>query len=184
MCLDLACGGGLHHAAIASTGRIVIGLDLSADQLQVARKRTANLVRGDVCRLPFQDSLFTAIVCTYLHTDIDDMKPVFQEVYRTLRAGGVFVYVGVHPCFWGHFIESPGLPDRIVHPGYLHSGWIESPYQRNPTGLRAKVGARHATISELVNSAIAASLDVLRLEELGTASGHADKIAIVASRRR
>ena len=185
-CLDIACGGGLHYAAIASTGRTVIGLDLSADQLRVARKRMAHLVRGDVRHLPFRDASFSTVVCTYLHTDIDEMKPVFAEIRRILSPGGLFVYLGVHPCFWGHFIEGPDLPDRVVHPGYLLTGWVESPHRRSPIGLRARVGARHATISELLNGVIGASLDVIRVEELGSTSapGHADKLAFVAIRHR
>lgn len=108
-CLDVACGGGLHHDAIASTGRTIIGVDLSSDQLQVARRRgRAALVRGSAAALPFTDESFPIVVCTYLHTDIDDMTPVFVEVNRVLRPGGKLVYLGVHPCFWGHFIENRG----------------------------------------------------------------------------
>jgi 2-polyprenyl-3-methyl-5-hydroxy-6-metoxy-1,4-benzoquinol methylase len=35
-CLDVGCGTGLHSRGIASTGRRVVGLDLSRDQLRVA----------------------------------------------------------------------------------------------------------------------------------------------------
>src|SRR5579859_4553293 len=183
-CLDIACGSGLHHAAITSTGRAVIGLDLSTDQLRIARKRMRDVVRGDVRHLPFPDSAFPAITCTFLHTDIDHVGPVFHEVRRVLAPGGTFVYLGVHPCFWGHFIESPGLPDRVVHPGYLDTGWVASRHWRSPMGLRARVGARHATISELINSLIATSLTIVRVEELGSGSapGHSDKLAFVATR--
>jgi ubiquinone/menaquinone biosynthesis C-methylase UbiE len=182
VCLDVACGGGLHHAAIASTGRTVVGVDLSRDQLGVALGRTRDLVRANAGQLPFQDASFPTVVCTYLHTDIDDMGPVFAESRRVLRPGGMFVYLGVHPCFWGHFLEDPQLPNRTLHPGYLETGWIETPYSRKPDGLRAKVGARHVTLSELVNGVLAAGLHILRLEEPPCKSGHADRLAIVCSR--
>ena len=39
LCLDLGCGCGHYFDALASTGRTVIGLDRSADQLRVARGR-------------------------------------------------------------------------------------------------------------------------------------------------
>ena len=182
LCLDLACGGGLHHAAIASTGRVVVGIDISGDQLRVARSRSPNLVRASAWAVPFADASFPTVVCTYLHTDVDDIAPVFAEGYRVLQRGGTFVYLGVHPCFWGHFVENPNLRERIIHPGYLMTGWIGSPYWRNPEGLRARVGARHVTMSELVNAVVAAGLQITRLEEPPTESGHADRIAIVSTR--
>jgi ubiquinone/menaquinone biosynthesis C-methylase UbiE len=56
-CLDLACGGGRHAAAIEATGRTVVGLDLSAEQLRVARRRRLrHLVQADVTRLPVRDA--------------------------------------------------------------------------------------------------------------------------------
>jgi SAM-dependent methyltransferase len=39
LCLDLGCGCGHYIDALASTGRTVIGLDRSADQLRIARGR-------------------------------------------------------------------------------------------------------------------------------------------------
>ncbi len=50
LCLDLGCGCGLYFAVLASTGRTVVGLDRSADQLhtflgeryrRIARRRGA-----------------------------------------------------------------------------------------------------------------------------------------------
>lgn len=183
LCLDIACGGGLHHAAVASTGRRIVGIDLSADQLGVARsRRLAMLARADAIALPFADASFPTALCTYLHTDIDDITPAFGEIRRVLKPGGTFVYLGVHPCFWGHFIELPGAAERILHPGYLRTGWIACPYLRDQEGLRARVGARHVTVSELVNAVVAAGLTFRRLAEPGPGpSGHADRIAIVAS---
>lgn len=183
VCLDIACGGGLHHAAIASTGRTIVGIDLSADQLGVARRRgLAMLARADAVALPFADGSFATAVCTYLHTDIDDIAPAFTEIRRVLKPGGTFVYLGVHPCFWGHFVELPGATERILHPGYLTTGWVPCPYLRDQEGLRAKVGARHVTVSEFVNAVVAAGLTLRCLAEPGPSpDGHADRIAIVAS---
>ncbi|MGW4798849.1 class I SAM-dependent methyltransferase, partial [Nonomuraea sp. NPDC004297] len=41
---DLGCGGGQYFESIRSTGRDVIGLDYSTDQLRVARNRNAELL--------------------------------------------------------------------------------------------------------------------------------------------
>ena len=78
--------------------------------------------------------------------------------------------------------ELPGAAERILHAGYLTTGWIACPYLRDQEGLRARVGARHVTMSELVNAVVAAGLNLRCLAEPGPGpDGHADRIAIVAS---
>ena len=59
LCLDLGCGSGHYFGALAATGRTVVGLDYSADQLRVARRRSPSIVRGDGAALPFADGTFT-----------------------------------------------------------------------------------------------------------------------------
>jgi SAM-dependent methyltransferase len=183
-CLDVACGTGLHFAAIESTGRRVIGLDISSDQLRIARSRASRLVRGSATGLPFKTKAFEAVICTFLHTDIDDMRPVFGEVARVLASGGRFVYQGVHPCFWGANVEfRADEGTRVIHPGYFKASWhYDSPYWGD--GLRRRIGQRHATISELINALLSIqSLELQRIHEADTGSGFADRIALVARRR-
>jgi ubiquinone/menaquinone biosynthesis C-methylase UbiE len=56
LCLDLGCGTGQYLDAIRGTGRAVVGLDCSADQLRLAGTRGASLVRADAAALPFTGS--------------------------------------------------------------------------------------------------------------------------------
>jgi SAM-dependent methyltransferase len=160
--LDLACGTGLHFEALQAAGRAVVGIDLSADQLRVASVQSVPVVRGDATALPFAAGTFDGVSATYLHTDVDDVAPVFTEVARVLRPGGRFVYVGTHPCFVGHFVERRGDGRRVLHDGYFDAGWRDSSPFFGP-GLRRRVGARHATLSELVNKLLATGL---RLHEV------------------
>jgi SAM-dependent methyltransferase len=180
LCLDVACGTGLHLEAIESTGRAVIGLDLSSEQLRIARQRTTRLLCASATGLPFGDATFATVVCTYLHTDIDDMAPVFREVERVLATGGRFVYVGVHPCFEGHFVERRRDGSRVIHPGYLETGFrMESRYWR-ANGLRRQVGERHTTLSELINALLQSGLSLLRVEEPDDGERSADRFAMIA----
>lgn len=117
-CLDLGCGTGHYFAAVRSTGRWVVGLDLSADQLRVARQRGRDLVRADALALPFPDGVFTGATAIWVSTDVDDLHAVLGEVARVLRPGGRLVLLGVHPCFNGPGIE--GRARRLLHrPPYL-----------------------------------------------------------------
>ncbi len=69
LCLDLGCGSGHYFDVIAATGRTVVGLDYSADQLRVARGRSRRIVRGDAAALPFADSTFPTVAT------INDQRP-------------------------------------------------------------------------------------------------------------
>src|SRR2546426_12717121 len=55
LCLDLGCGSGLYFDVLAATGRTVVGLDRSADQLRIAQGRSRQVVQGVAAALPFAD---------------------------------------------------------------------------------------------------------------------------------
>jgi SAM-dependent methyltransferase len=164
-CLDIACGTGIHFEAITSTGRKVIGVDVSADQLRLAKQRAATLVLASATQLPFHDESVDAVTATYLHTDIDDMAPVFAESHRVLRPGGRLIYIGVHPCFIGHFIELQDDRTKIVHPGYRNAGWAEDSPFFGEQGVRRRVGYRHVPLAELIGALIASGLRLTAIEE-------------------
>ncbi len=44
LCLDLGCGSGHYFDLLAATGRTVVGLDQSADQLRIAQGRSRQIV--------------------------------------------------------------------------------------------------------------------------------------------
>jgi len=100
--LDLACGAGRHLIALCRAGyRDLVGLDLSADLLAVARSRIeeegcrgVRLIRADMREIPFSEhfgtvlSLFTSF--GYFKADEDDAK-VLDAVHAALLPGGVFL---------------------------------------------------------------------------------------------
>jgi ubiquinone/menaquinone biosynthesis C-methylase UbiE len=104
-CLDVGCRTGIHLTALAETGWSVVGVDASADQLRVARRRAgpvvAGLVRADAARLPFRAGSCPLVVSAFTHTDVDDFTNLAREARRVLEADGRFIYVGLHPCFTG-----------------------------------------------------------------------------------
>ncbi|MDT5038325.1 MAG: hypothetical protein QOE03_3510 [Micromonosporaceae bacterium] len=116
LCLDLGCGTGQYVDALRTTGRTVVGLDCSADQLRRAASRVSTLVRAEAAALPFADDVFPTVVLMWVSTDVDNFSAVLQETARVLRPGGLVVFYGVHPCFNGPCVEPRDDGGRIVHP--------------------------------------------------------------------
>ena len=102
-CLEVGCGTGIYADRIRQLGWTPVGIDLSTGMLRYARDRLP-AVHGDARRLPFPDSSLDAAISVMVHTDVPAYSPILTEVHRVLKPDGVFVHVGVHPCFCG------GLP--------------------------------------------------------------------------
>jgi SAM-dependent methyltransferase len=164
--LDLGCGGGGFAAILAEQGWQVTGVDISEDQLRLARSRGVETVLADARELPFADASFDAAVSVFTHTDMDDFAGALRELARVLRPGGVFVYLGVHPCFIGphsRFLRGEGVPE--LFPGYWDTDRYTQAPGISPTGLRAKVGAVHLPLSMLIHAFLEAGFTIERFEE-------------------
>lgn len=170
ICLDMGCGTGLHFAALAARGYQVVGLDLSADQLRIAPRRTPGVVRADAGRLPFADLSIPVATMTFIHTDVDDFPAVVAEAARVLRPGGWLVYLGVHPAFLGAFIDRRNEVEEQelrVRPGYGDERWHRDATGRFP--VRSRVGARNLTLQTFLGAFLAPSrLRLSSVTELDT----------------
>lgn len=96
--LDVACGTGLVARSIASRAgeQLVVGLDYSAEMLQVARQHSkkpglarVEYVKADAHALPFKRSSFRAVTCAGALSNMNDPQKVLDEFARVTAAGGV-----------------------------------------------------------------------------------------------
>jgi len=166
LCLDLGCGCGHYFDAVASTGRTVVGLDCSADQLRIARGRCRRIVQGDGAALPFADGTFAAVLTMWITTDVDDFGAVLAEAVRVLTPGGVLVLYGAHPCFNGPHVQYMEDGGVLVRPIYSQAGW----HQASPwwgIGVRRRVGMRHHPLAELLSAFINTRLTIEHVAEFG-----------------
>jgi SAM-dependent methyltransferase len=164
--IDVGCGGGSHAIEFAERGWCVTGVDVSEEQLRLARARGVDVVRADAAELPFVDDSFDAAVSMFTHTDVDDFAAIVREIARVLRPGGPFVYLGVHPCFVGphsRFVGAVGVPE--LHPGYGQPRWYVDAPGVSPEGLRAKVGAMHLPLAPFLQAFLDAGFQLDRFEE-------------------
>jgi SAM-dependent methyltransferase len=163
-CLDLCCGTGARAAVVRDLGWSPIGADLSGGQLRHAAGRLP-VALADATALPFPDASFDAAVCVLAHTDMPDYVAALREAARVLRPGGRFVHIGVHPCFVGAFADrsDPGLitiDTRYADRSRSFDAWT-------PAGVRARVGAWHVPLAELLDGMLNAGLRVTRAAEAG-----------------
>ena len=183
-CLDLACGTGVAMPIIAALGWRVFGVDVSDDQLRIARLRAAKLpaeiLAADAASLPFDDASFEAVVSIFTHTDFDRPDAVIREVARVLRPGGRFIYVGTHPCFVSPYVERRAEEPHRLHPGYRRRGWtMAGPGFGH--GIRPRVGVNHFPLTDLLQMIIDGGLRLTRIEEPGE-DDYPLLIALVAER--
>lgn len=166
LCLDLGCGTGQYLDALAASGRTVVGLDRSADQLRVARGRSRHVLQADAAALPFGDATFPTAVTLWISTDVDDFTAVLAEAARVLIPGGLLAFYGVHPCFNGPHSQLMDDGGILAHPTYRLAGWHEeSPWWgRN---IRRRSGMRHHPLSELLNAFISNGLVITHVAEPG-----------------
>ena len=75
----------------------LVASDLSPDMLEIAKKKLTpeqkvEWVIADMQALPFADNSFEVVVCQYGIMFPPDKQRVFDEVYRVLKPGGVFLF--------------------------------------------------------------------------------------------
>lgn len=169
LCLEVGCGTGIYAERVSHLGWTPIGIDISSGMLGYAKHRLP-VAQSDGRQLPFPDNSVPAVITVMTHTDVPNYEGMIREIGRVLQPGGVFVHVGVHPCFCGGFADRNESPNVVIRPGYLKSGWTEA---RGPDQgelgrdgqVRDKVGAGHLTLAELLNLFPAAGLAVERFSE-------------------
>ena len=164
ICLEVGCGTGIHAARIRALGRTPAGVDVSAGMLRHARARLP-VVRADAARLPVRDGSVPAVAAVMVHTDMPRYPEVVAEAARVLRPGGVFVHVGVHPCFCGGFADRTDPAAVVIRPGYLDGHWTRASW--TDRGVRDKVGATHRPLPDLLHAILGAGLTLERFTEGG-----------------
>jgi SAM-dependent methyltransferase len=165
LCLEIGCGTGTHAAAVRELGWTPVGVDISSAMLRHARGRLAT-ARADATRLPLADASVPAVIAVMVHTDIPDFPRVLAEAARILRPDGVFVHVGVHPCFCGGFADRSDPEAVVIRPGYLDSRWTKESWTSE--GVRDKVGASHFPLAQLLHAFLDAGLVPDRFMEGGS----------------
>lgn len=108
--LEVGCGTGVIAGEIARQGPAVVGLDIDAAMLAVARREApaGRYVQGDALALPFPDDTFDVALCHYLLLWLADPIQGLREMARVVRPGGV-VLACAEPDYGGRIDHPPEL---------------------------------------------------------------------------
>lgn len=96
--LGLASGGGQQMPIFKALGAECTVLDYSSKQIEnellVAEREGYDItaIEGDMTkRLPFEEESFDIIFHPVSNCYVEDVQPIFDEAYRVLKKGGIFL---------------------------------------------------------------------------------------------
>lgn len=91
--LDVGTGPAILQKALMKKypKSLVCGIDYNLNVKNIPGRKNLNLVIGDARYLPFSESCFDAIFMLDVLEHIPNLKPVFSELYRVLKPGGIII---------------------------------------------------------------------------------------------
>lgn len=97
--LDVGTGTGFLALLTARLGHCCIGIDLSDEMLQIAKRKSRDFsdrltyFKGDAERLPFADCVFDVVMNRHLLWTLPNPLQALQEWYRVLKPGGKLLVI-------------------------------------------------------------------------------------------
>ncbi len=110
--LDIGAGTGFLSLMLAGMGHEVVGLDISEEMIEKAKKKAVGqgveveFKLGDAENLPFEIGSFDALVNRAVLWTLPDPKKAISEWRRVLKPGGKL-------CFFLHEPHPDGVADRV-----------------------------------------------------------------------
>jgi len=117
--LDVACGTGYGTRHLLTRGaKRVVGIDISVDAINYARKKYSNgegldFVHADAANLPFPVLTFDIIVSFETIEHLEDQGKFLAECKRALKSGGLFISSTPNKKISSPYSEKPINPFHI-----------------------------------------------------------------------
>lgn len=139
--VELGCGSGIMAAECVRAGFEVVGVDLSADLLAIARNRVpqAQFICDSLFRveLPACSAVLSmGECCNYAFDECsgeEGLRRVFSRVYAALRPGGVFIFDVIEPG------RERGMPPKRWRQGHDWAVLVEAEEQSERQSLVRRI---------------------------------------------
>lgn len=153
--LCLAAGGGRHSALYCAAGAVVTVVDISPGMLeldrQVARERQleVRIIEGSMKSMPMlKDGEFDIVVHPVSTCYIDDLTPMFAEIARIIRPGGLYISQHKQPINLQASLDPVEGRYQIEQPiiGNLTATPPVSPSRLRESGTREVIHSLHSLL--------------------------------------
>ena len=153
--LDLGCGYGFYTDYFKNIGADAIGIDGSGNMIDIAKEnyKGCDFEVVDITEtLPFHDSCFDIVFCNQVLMDIEDIEPLFSEINRVMKKGGIFYYSIVHPAFYDSkwiqnengFNESKTMKSYIQPYCLTNHFWGKTKHFHRPLSYYLNLAIKHS----------------------------------------
>lgn len=97
--LDLGTGSGIDLERIFKRRAFIFGIDASEEMVRISSERNpdSEIRVGYFEDIPFPESGFDVVMSKWAFQTSPYIDPIFHEVARVLKPGGIFVYLSGHP---------------------------------------------------------------------------------------
>lgn len=167
--LDLGCGYGWHCKFAAEQGaEEVLGLDLSIKMIEEARKRnTGNQIEYRVCGIEeyeYPEHAWDCVISNLALHYIENIEKIFQNVYRTLKQGGIFLFNIEHPVFTAGVLQD-WIYTEEGNPQYWPIDDYFIPGERSTRFLGCDVIKQHHTLTQILMGLLNNGFELKAVEE-------------------
>jgi ubiquinone/menaquinone biosynthesis C-methylase UbiE len=170
--VEIGCGGGQNSIALAKWGATCVGVDPSPSQIAHARRLAleneveVQFIVGVAENLSaFPDESFDIALSSYAFDYVTDLRRAYDEAWRVLVPGGLFVFCLSHPWFQAVGWHLAGDPDATEVGDYAAWPDVEEWDWSYEDGTTALMRGHLRTLAQIVNELIKAGFTLERLVE-------------------
>lgn len=123
--LELGCGTGKNTEFLVQNAKLVVAMDFSKEMLQIAKEK----IKAENVTFKTQDltqswdlstETFDVVVGNLVLEHIENLKPIFQEVFRVLKPNGILFLCELHPYKQLKGSKARFSEDKVKITAFIH----------------------------------------------------------------